>query len=231
MKNIIKTVLILVVILVVILAAVLIWANLGQHTNLGSNSNGYVTKDVYSHYGVPTVRIAIVTGMHPRENLATTMVPQAIKLFALLNRVEVADYHITVQNQPENFDVGRNNGEALAAQYAVPDIIKSNYSLTIISHDHEQGYGDGYYIATPTRDDKSVSMGEAVHQLLPQFNFYPGSSETRTHASSVILVDNPLAKVNIPVFVYEMPEWHNALDAIYNTYQLISASSKVLQST
>lgn len=220
----------IVLVLVVLLVAVLIWANIAQHTNLGSNSNGYVTKDVYSHYKNPTARIAIVTGMHPREGLATTMVPHAIKLFALLNRVEVTDYHIMVQNQPENFDIGRSNGEALAAQYAVPDIIKSNYQLTIISHDHEQGYGEGYYIATPTRDDKSISLAEAVHQLIPHFNFYPGSSEIRKQASSVILVDKPLAKAGIPVFVYEMPEWHNALDAIYNTYQLIGASSRVLQS-
>ncbi|MEG3224864.1 MAG: hypothetical protein BME94_04875 [Methanobacteriales archaeon Met13] len=227
MNNNLKIVLVLVVVLLV---AVLIWANMAQHTDLGSNSNGYVTKDVYSHYKNPAARIAIVTGMHPREDLANTMVPYAIKLFALFNRVEVADYHITVQNQPENFDVGRRNGEDLAAQYAVPDIIKSNYQLAIISHDHEHGYGEGYYIATPTRDDKSISLAGFVHQLIPHFNFYPGSSEIRKQASSVILVDKPLAKAGIPVFVYEMPEWHNALDAIYHTYQLIGASSRVLQS-
>ncbi|MDD1763804.1 MAG: hypothetical protein LUQ70_03705, partial [Methanobacteriaceae archaeon] len=125
--------------ILVFLAVVFLWANISEHTELGSDNRGSVTKDVYSHYGTPTVRIAVITGMHPREELASNMVPQAIKLFALLNRVEIADYHVTVQDQPDNFTIGRNNGEAMVAQYAISDIIQSNYQLVIVSHDHEQG--------------------------------------------------------------------------------------------
>jgi len=216
--------------ILVFLAVVFLWANISEHTELGSDNRGSVTKDVYSHYGTPTVRIAVITGMHPREELASNMVPQAIKLFALLNRVEIADYHVTVQDQPDNFTIGRNNGEAMVAQYAISDIIQSNYQLVIVSHDHEQGYGEGYYIATPTHDDKSLSIGEAVHQLLSYFNFYPGSNNVKAQASSIIVVDYPITNAGIPVLVYEMPEWHNFLESLYHTYKLIQASSTVLES-
>ncbi|MEN6330190.1 MAG: hypothetical protein ABFC91_07860 [Methanobacteriaceae archaeon] len=215
--------------LMVFLVLVFLWANISEHEQLGSDNRGSVTKDVYSHYGTPTARIAIITGMHPREELATNIVPQAIKLFALLNRVEVVDYHVMVHDQPENFTIGRNNGEALVAQYAIPDIIESDYQLVIVSHDHEQGYGEGYYVATPTHDTKSVSIGESVHKILSYFNFYPGSSN-KAQASSITVVDYPITNAGIPVLVYEMPEWNSFYEAIYHTYKLLQTSTQVLTS-
>ena len=98
----------------------------------------------------------------------------------------------------------------------------------IIAHDHEPGYGVGY-LATPTHDYQSVSLAEAVHQLLPQFNFYPGSSTKRAQSSSVNQIDRPLTNAGYPVFVYEIPEWNNQLEAAINTYQLFSTSFNVLQ--
>lgn len=219
------------IILVIILgiAAVFLFANSSQHSILGSDQQGYVTKEVYSHYGNPSAKIVVVTGMHPRENLSTTLVPHVVKLFALLNNVEMVDYHVTVTDQAQDFDVGRSNGQDLVERYAIPDIKKSDYQLVIIAHDHEQGYGEGYYIATPTHDSKSVTLGEAVHQLLPQFNYYPGSSSTREKSSSISQIDRPLTNAGYPVFVYEIPEWNNQLQAAQMTYQLFSASFKVLK--
>ena len=178
---------------------------LGQHSILGSEEKGYVTKDVFSHYGTPNAKIAVVTGMHPREDLATNLVPQVIKVFALFNNVEIVDYHVTVTDQPEDFDVGRENGQALVAHYVIPDVKKSDYQLVIIAHDHEKGYGDGYYIATPTHDSKSVSLGEAVHQLLPQFNYYSGSSNTREKSSSISQVDRPITNAGFLFLFMRFP--------------------------
>lgn len=211
--------------------AAFLFANSSQHSILGSNQQGYVTKEVYSHYGNSSVKIAVITGMHPRENLSTNLVPQVVKAFALLNNVEMVDYHVTVTDQPDDFDVGRSNGQDLVEQYAIPDIKKSDYQLVIIAHDHEQGYGEGYYIATPTHDNKSVILGEAVHQLLPLFNYYPGSSSTREKSTSISQIDRPLTNAGYPVFVYEIPEWNTQLEAAQMTYQLFSASFKVLQAS
>jgi hypothetical protein len=221
----------LLVVVLLVLAAGYFFLNSGQHSILGTDEQGYVTKDVYSHYGNSTVKIAVITGMHPRENLSTNLVPQVIKVFALLNNVEIVDYHVTVTDQPQDFYEGRSNGQDLVERYAIPDIKKSDYQLVIIGHDHEQGYGEGYYLATPTHDDKSVSWAEAVHQLLPEFNYYPGSTNTREKSTSISQIDRPLTNAGYPVFVYEIPEWNTQLEAGIMTYKLFSTSSKVLQAT
>jgi hypothetical protein len=222
-----KSYLLLIIILAVV--AVYLFANFSQHSTLGTNQQGYVTKDVYSHYGTPKAKIAVVTGMHPRENLSSNTVPLVVKIFALTNNVEIVDYHVTVTDQPDDFDTGRENGQALVAQYVIPDVKQSDYQLVIVAHDHEQGYGEGYYIATPTHDSKSVTMGEAVHQLLPLFNYYSGSSTSREKSSSISQVDRPMTNAGFPVFVYEIPEWNTQMQAVQMTYQLFSASSKVIQ--
>lgn len=233
MNKSLQTILLFIGILLIIVAGLYIFANQSQHAILGTEKIGYVTKDVYSHYGVPQVKIAVVTGMHPRENLSTNLVPHVVKLFALMNKVEIVDYHITVTERPQDFYQGRNNGETLVANYVIPDIKKSDYQLVIIGHDHEPGYGEGYYIATPTRDDKSVSLGEAVHQLLPQFNFYPGAKTSTQvkHSSSVDRVDKPLTNAGFPVFVYEIPEGSNQLEAVQMTYNLFESSFKALKAS
>ncbi len=219
------------VLLIILLAVVSVYlfANFSQHSTLGSNQQGYVTKDVYSHYGNPQAKIAVVTGMHPRENLSTNTVPLVVKIFALTNNVEIVNYHVTVTDQPDDFYAGRENGQALVAQYVIPDVKQSDYQLVIVAHDHEQGYGEGYYIATPTHDSKSVTLGEAVHQLLPLFNYYSGSSTSREKSSSISQVDRPMTNAGFPVFVYEIPEWNTQIQAVQMTYQLFSASSKAIK--
>lgn len=212
---------VLLVILVVL--GIYIFYNSGQHSTVGYDSRGYVTKDVYSHYGSSETKIAVITGMHPREDLSKSIVPEVIKFYALTNKVEIVNYQVTVTNGPESFTTGRNNGEELVAQYAIPDIEKSNYNLVLICHDHEQGYGEGYYIATPSMDAKSVTLAGAVHQLLPDFNYYQRSTEKKAQSSSIIRVDNPITATGTPVFVYEMPEWVSSIEAFINTNKLINA--------
>lgn len=224
MKSYIKILLV-----IIIAAACLLFVyNSSQHSIIGSNSNGYVTKDIYSHYGSKDNKIAVITGMHPREDLSKNTVPSAIKFYALMHDAEIVSYQVTVTKSPDDFTLGRSNGEGLVAQYIVPDIQKSDYSLVIICHDHEQGYGDGYYIATPTMDGGSVKLAEALHSILPQFNYYKRNTEKKAQSSSILKVDTPITKSGTPVFVYEMPEWNGSTDAFLNSYRLIISSFKVV---
>jgi hypothetical protein len=218
-------------IIVVILAVSLLpntTTESSQNSIIGSDASGYVTKEVYSYNSTPKAKIAVITGMHPRELISTDQVPQIAKQFAIQNKVEIINYHITVTDQPQNFEIGRDNGQALTAKYVIPDIKKSDCKLVIIAHDHQKGYGNGSYIATPTRDDKSLALGEAVHKITPLLNFYPGLPNTQPKSSSITEVDQPLAKAGFPVFVYEIPEWCNETFANQTTYQLFDGSFKAL---
>ena len=222
-----KILIILILMVGIVAASAFLLYNSSDHSSLGSDSNGYVTKDVYAHYGASGPKIAIITGMHPREISAKTVVPQVIKLYALTHNVEIVNYKVTVTDSPQDFSTGRHNGESLVAKYIVPDIAKSNYSLVIICHDHEEGYGtDGYYIATPTMDTGSVNLGEAVHKLLPDFNYYQRDTDSKAQSTSITNVDYPIVNTGTPVFVYEIPEWLDNSSVFYNSNRLIDACFK-----
>jgi len=197
-------------------------------STLGSDSNGYVTKEVYSHFGSSSPKIAIITGMHPREISAKNVVPEAIKNYALTHNVEIVNYQINVTDNPDDFTIGRHNGESLVAQYVVPDIAKSNYSLVIICHDHKSGYGEGYYIATPTMDSKSMALGNQVHAILSDFNYYQRHADQKAESTSISGVDSPIVTTGTPVFVYEIPEWTDDSDVYTNTSRLIGAVFRVI---
>ena len=194
------------------------------HSFLGSDYRGYVTKDVYSHYGSFGPKIAIITGMHPREVSAKTVLPMVIKSYALThNNVEIVNYQINVTDSPDNYTKGRSNGENLVAQYVVPDIEKSDFNLVIIAHNHKVSYGNGYYIATPSMDAKSVLFATRINNSLPDFNYYQRSADEKPHSTSITRVDNPITATGTPVFVYEIPEWVGNSDVSFNSNRLIDA--------
>lgn len=215
--------------ILIIIVGIFIFTNLSNHSSIGSNSKGYVTKDVYSHYGQSNSKIVVITGMHPRETLSSNIVPYVIKLYALTHCVEITNYQVNVQDHPNDFEIGRNNGQGLVAQYITPDIQKSDYKLVIICHDHEKGYGEGFYIATPSMDFKSVTLGSAVHSMLKDFNYYQRSTDEKAQSSSINQVTSPIAATGVAVFVYEIPEWYGYWEAFWKTYGLFNASVKVLQ--
>lgn len=200
-------------------------------TVLGADSRGVVTKDVLTSNITPSTHkktIAVITGMHPREISAKEVVPGVLKAYALTHDVQIVNYKINVTDHPEDFTLGRSNGEGLVAQYAIPDIKKSNYSLVIIVHNHKKGYGSGYYIATPTMDTKSVALGESFKNILPSFNYYKRNTDETPEQSSINKVDRPITDSGTPVFVYEIPEWLGNADVVSNTTKMIDAVFKVI---
>ncbi len=218
-----KMFIILILFVGIIAAASFMLYNSSDHSTLGSDSKGYVTKDVYAHYSTSAPKIAVITGMHPRETSAKTVVPEVIKFYALTHNVEIVNYKVTVTDSPQSFTTGRYNGQSLVAKYVTPDIAKSNYSLVIIVHDHEKGYGSGYYIATPTMDSQSVNLAEKVSSLLPDFNYYQRNTDSKAQSSSITQVDTPIVNTGTPVFVYEIPEWLSNSSVFTNSNRLIDA--------
>jgi hypothetical protein len=198
-----------------------------KSTLLGSNSIGSVTKVIYSHQGQSGPVIAVVTGMHPREISAKEVVPGVLKSYAQSHNVVIVNYQVNVTNDPTNFALGRANGQDLVAKYVIPDIKKSKYSMVIIVHDHEKGYGsDGYYIATPSMDTRSVALGQAVHNLLPNFNYFTRNTNQQPEGTSITQIDDPIVATGTPVFVYEIPEWLGNTDVAQNSNKLINAVFK-----
>ncbi|QHN07381.1 hypothetical protein [Methanothermobacter sp. THM-2] len=199
--------------------------NLSDHSTIGSDSRGYVTKDVYAHYGKQDIKIAVVTGIHPREEVSVAPVQWASRAFTLLP-VEVALYSINVEDNPMDYRKGRASGEGLATTYILPDVTKSDYDLVIIAHAHAPGYGEGFYVATPQMDEPSVRIAEDLRE--EGFNYYPVSGKTVYRSSSARLFSRPLAAAGYPTLVYEVPEWSSAYEVFFMTLKLLRATSSVL---
>ncbi|PKL66677.1 MAG: hypothetical protein CVV28_09775 [Methanobacteriales archaeon HGW-Methanobacteriales-1] len=202
-------------------------AHMGPPTKIiGSDNKGTVTKITYSNSSNSTKKIAVVTGMHPRETSAKNIVPQVVKSYTKNHNVEIVNYKINVTAYPENFYTGRNNGEYLVSKYVVPDIKKSKYGLVIICHDHEEGYGEGYYFATPSMDTKSMEIAQSMRYILTDFNFCTRDLSKKADSTSIEMVDDPIVATGNPVIVYEIPEWLGKADVVHNTTRLLDSVFK-----
>ncbi len=237
-----KTLIIIVIcaIIITILAASVNTASSIEHSTLGSDNRGYVTKDVYFPENTlnsklanfagtsqqKKVKVAIITGIHPRETLSMNVSSDAIKNYAKSHDVKIVHYSIVVNANFDYYKLGRNRGQGLAADYIVPDVAKSDYDLVIICHDHKKGYGDGFYIATPLMDSKSVTLAEKVDSVMPGLRFLPSDVNPKKKGTSTEVFTKPLAETGHPTFVYEIPEWVGYNDAYNVTYNLIDTCYK-----
>ena len=182
---------ILIISLIIIIAAILGFFILteGSSQLVGENSLGTVTKVNYTHTNNATVKIAVVSGMHSRENLHKFVLPLVCRFFAITHEdAEIVNYYVQVTDSPEKFKKGRANGESLVHDYVVKDVKKSDFDLVIVGHDHEPGYGEGYYIATPTMDNASVDLAKEVTSDIG-FNYYKRNKTRPAKSTSIKKVD------------------------------------------
>lgn len=229
-----KILIVLLMILTLITASIFsfyIYINTAESETIGTDDTGSVIKTTYSHHDNSKVKIAIISGMHPRETLSLEVLPEVAKVYAAFNDVEIINYRVNVTANPENFIVGRSNGEYLVYNYIVKDIAESDIDCVIIGHDHEPGYGEGFYVATPTMDTKSLAIGEVVANNNPSFKHYTRSTNKKTKSSSIKIVDEPIVKTGVPVLVYEIPEWENKFTAFSESYDLLDICLKYYSQT
>lgn len=180
-------------------------ANYNSHVeNHWDDDVGSVDKIIYGNPN-STTEIVLVLGIHPREKLAIEPELESAKQFAAHHDVKLVVYYVNVTQNADDYQQSRNNGEHLVKEYVVPDIEKSNAKAVIISHSHIEGYGEGFYLATPAMDNASVKIAEEIADK-SDFNYFPTNTSQPLKASSAILISKPLADAGYPTFVYEIPE-------------------------
>ena len=212
------------VISLIIIAAVLLIGGfcafnlLNDSTTYWENDLGYVNKVVYGNESSNT-SIVVITGIHPRETLAIEPEIRALKKFAQEHNVRIINYAVTVTKNPTDYQQSRDNGESLVHDYVVPNIPTTNAQAVIISHSHVEGYGEGFYLATPAMDSRSVHIAETIANE-SDFNYFR-SNPNHLIASSAILVSKPIADAGYPTFVYEIPENITEQDSTDRTVELL----------
>ncbi|MBE6512608.1 MAG: hypothetical protein E7Z75_05665 [Methanobrevibacter olleyae] len=221
-----KKIRIIIISLIIIIAAILGFFAFteGSSEIIGENGLGTVTKVNYTHSDGATVKIAVVSGMHSREKIHKFILPLVCRAFAFSHGdAEIINYQVKVTDSPEGFNKGRANGESLVHDYVVGDVDKLDPDLVIIGHDHDPGYGEGYYIATPTMDNASVDLAEEVTGDIG-FNYYKRNKTRPSKSTSIKRVDTPLVNTGTRVFVYEIPETDSKTLAFLQSYRLLEAS-------
>lgn len=199
-------------------------------STIGHNVQGYVDKYTYGSSSGNTEKnrkIAIVTGIHPREPLSKNVMTDLLKKYNVPPGWTVVQYDINVVKNPDDFSIGRTNGETLAATYILSDIVKSKYELVIICHDHEYGYGEGFYFATPKMDQNSVIFADQLKNDLPNFNYYKNNGNTEPGSSNIHFTD-PLVSNGYKAIVYEIPGYTSYAEAYNMNKELLDTVFNIL---
>lgn len=202
-----KLKIILIIVFIAIIGALFVY----DFNNSNSNSPNHWENDLGTIdkviYGNPnsTTEIVLIAGIHPREPLSIEPELKAAEEFAKTHDVKFTTYHVNVTKDATEYQASRDNGESLVHDYIVPDISKTKAKSVIISHSHIEGYGEGYYLATPAMDDPSVTIAEKIANE-SSFRYFPTDKSKPLEATSAKLVSKPIADAGYPTFVYEIPE-------------------------
>ena len=167
---------------------------------IGKNSIGTVTLE--GPYGNvnSSVKVAYILGQHPRESNAHDAIYDS-----LLNNSDYLNYsyyvyRINVTAESDDFEESRMNGQLLAQDYVVKDVLKNGYDLVIDIHSSNGGYVQDPYIFAPVSDD-TVAY-EAANNVTKAINYviyYEPASYSSPQYSTI-----PIDEGGIPAIVFEM---------------------------
>ena len=166
--------------IVILLLAFFLVSSLGTNDNsnneqmapstlIGNNSIGSVYKE--GPYGNENsdVKIAYILGVHPREQGAHRLMEQALKEKAKDLNYSYYLYKINVSSDATDFSQSRMNGQLLAQEFAVPDMINNNLTAAVDVHYSNGHWGVSRFMFTP-RENNSIS-NQLSHAICDKFDW------------------------------------------------------------
>lgn len=170
-----------------------------ETTHLGNNSLGSVEKiGPYGNANSP-VKIAYILGVHPREKGSHEKFEKA-----LLNKSSNLSYcyyiyKINVTKDSTDYDQSRINGQKLAREFAVPNIVNETYNLTVDVHYSNGAWGVASFVFTPNESDNvSYTLCQNLVKHFTWLSYY-----TTEEATSPEYVTGPIENGGVPAIVYE----------------------------
>jgi hypothetical protein len=168
---------------------------------LGSTDYGYVVRG--GPYGNKNsqIKVAYIVGVHPMEQDSH----KAIILAMLSNEKSLKYsyyiYMIKVTRNASAYNEGRINGQLLAYNYVLPDIMNKNMSLVVDIHSNKGFYKEKRFISIPINDLISESIAFQIINKVPWLVYYIPPAEKGPSSGPYVSI--PLIKSDIPTFVYE----------------------------
>lgn len=166
---------------------------------IGNNSIGTVYKEGPYGNTDSDVKIAYILGVHPREKGAHQLMEQALKEKAGGLNYSYYLYKINVSSDSTDFEASRMNGQKLAQEYAVPDMINNNFTLAVDVHYSNGHWGVSRFIFTP-RENNTLS-NQIAHGISDNFEWM--TYYVPPDPSSPAYVTEPLNDGNVSALIYE----------------------------
>ena len=167
---------------------------------IGKNSIGTVT--VEGPYGNlnSSVKVAYILGQHPRESNAHDAIYNSIMNNSDYLNYSYYIYRINVTAESDDFEESRMNGQLLAQDYVVGDVIKNNYDLAIDIHSSNGGYVQDPYIFAPRSNDTvAYDAANNVTKAINYVIYYEPASYSSPQYSTI-----PIDDGGVPAIVFEM---------------------------
>lgn len=167
---------------------------------IGKNSIGTVTLEGPYGNANSSVKVAYILGQHPRESNAHDAIYDS-----LLNNSDYLNYsyyvyRINVTAESDDFEESRMNGQLLAQDYVVKDVLKNGYALVIDIHASNGGYVQDPYIFAPVSNDTvAYEAANNVTQAINYVIYYEPASYSSPQYSTI-----PIEEGGIPAIVFEM---------------------------
>lgn len=167
---------------------------------IGKNSIGTVTLEGPYGNANSSVKVAYILGQHPRESNAHDAIYDS-----LLNNSDYLNYsyyvyRINVTAESDDFEESRMNGQLLAQDYVVKDVLKNGYDLVIDIHASNGGYVQDPYIFAPVSNDTvAYDAANNVTKAINYVIYYEPASYSSPQYSTI-----PIEEGGIPAIVFEM---------------------------
>ena len=167
---------------------------------IGKNSIGTVTLEGPYGNANSSVKVAYILGQHPRESNAHDAIYNS-----LLNNSDYLNYsyyvyRINVTAESDDFEESRMNGQLLAQDYVVKDVLKNGYGLVIDIHASNGGYVQDPYIFAPVSNDTvAYDAANNVTKAINYVIYYEPASYSSPQYSTI-----PIDEGGIPAIVFEM---------------------------
>jgi hypothetical protein len=197
----------MIIVLLMSLATVLIGITLSiddsNNVELGKNELGNVV--IEGPYGNTNSsdKVAFVIGVHPLEsNSHKALLDYIRKNDKNLNK-QYYIYIINVTKDKNDFDKGRLNGQILAKEYAVPDIINKNYSFVVDVHSNRGVYEEKNFIISPLNDLKSYEIGSKIIKNITDIKNLKFIPAIDSKPTSPDFISIPILKNGTPTIIYE----------------------------
>lgn len=176
---------------------------MNQSRTLGSDDVGYVVRG--GPYGNlnSNVKIAYIIGVHPREVKAHTAI-----LWSVLTQKNLRYcyyvYWVHVTEDEYDYDQGRINGQNLASEYVVPDVVRGNFKMAVDVHSNRgvyAGYKECRFVVSPVQGVSSETAARKIISKIPWLTYYLPKGDKGPKSPKFVTL--PLINSGITSIIYE----------------------------